>query len=60
MEFPSELYLDVVRVDHFPLKVQSLHGPVDLTHDIVWLALAPDTEVPLTSLDGRPTVSLLN
>ena len=48
----------MVWVDHFPLKVQSLHGPVDLTHDVVRFALTPDTEVPLASLDGRAAVSL--
>ena len=53
-------YLDVVRVDHFPLEVERLHGPVDLAHDVVRLALAPDPEVPLAPLDGSTAVSLLH
>ena len=50
----------MVRVDDLPLKVQGLHGSVDLTHDVVRLALTPDTEVPLAPLDGGTTVGLLH
>ena len=50
----------MVRVDHLPLEVQGLHGPVDLAHDIVRLALASDSQVPLTSLDRSTTVGFLN
>ena len=50
----------MVRVDHFPLKVQSLHSPVHLTHNVMWLALASDTKVPLASLDGSTSVCFLN
>ena len=50
----------MVRVDDLPLKVEGLHGSVDLTHDVVRLALTPDTEVPLAPLDGGTTVGLLH
>ena len=60
--FPRNIssYLNVVRVDDLPLKVQGLHGPVDLAHDVVRFALTPDTEVPLAPLDGGTTVGLLH
>ena len=32
----------MVGVDDLPLEVESLHGPVDLAHDVVRLGLAED------------------
>ena len=48
----------MVRIYDLPLKVQGFHRPVHLAHDVVRLALAPDSEVPLAPLDGRAAVSL--
>ena len=50
----------MIRVDDFPLKVQGLHGPVDLAHNVVGLTLTPDPEVPLASLDGSTAMSFLH
>lgn len=55
-----ESYLDVVWIDHFPLKVEGLHGPVNLTHDVMRLRLAADAKMPFAPLDGGPSVSLLH
>ena len=49
----------MVRIDHFPFKVQSFHGPVYLTHNVMRLALTPNSKVPLASFDWSSSVSLL-
>ena len=33
-------------------KIERLHGPVDLVHDVLRLALRPDPQVPLGALDA--------
>lgn len=57
LSFTSERYAtipDVVRVDHFPLVVEHLHGAEHFQHYVVWLALRPDAQVPFSSVDkGR-------
>ena len=53
-------HLHVVGVHNLPLKVEGLHGAVDLAHDVVRLALRANAQVPLGPLDGRPAVGLLH
>lgn len=37
----------LVQPHYLPVKAELLHSPVDLCHDIIGSALAPDTQVPL-------------
>lgn len=37
----------IIQAGYLPVEAQLLHGPVDLGHDVVWSALAPDAQVPL-------------
>ena len=50
----------MVWIDNFPLKVEGLHGPVNLAHNVVRLRLAADAKVPFASLDRGPSVSFLH
>lgn len=36
-----------IQAHYLPVKAELLHGPVDLGHDVVRSALAPDAQVPL-------------
>lgn len=37
----------IAQPHYLPVEAQLLHGPVDLGHDVVGSALAPDAQVPL-------------
>lgn len=43
-------YLYIFQGTHFPLVLQLFHGTVNLSHDVVWFALAPYAQVPFCLL----------